>query len=295
MRFGIYRLDGVESEAFLSELEAELGVSIAIRSVYRAWNDCAIEDDREWFASLANSPRDVLLTWEPWKIPSASACPENQPDFSLQQILSGRYDSYVRDVARTIAALPVKVYLRPLHEMNGNWYPWCGTANGNSPAELVPVWHHLRKLFAEEHATAVEWVWSPYASSYPACPENDFSAYYPGDEAVGLVGLDGYNWGNEKEWGSWQSFADLFAEAYRKVTELGSKAVIVAETASAEGGGDKAAWIGDMFDQLTAGYPRIEAVFWFDIDKECDWRLHSSGTVLELFKDRAARLFGAPR
>jgi beta-mannanase len=295
MRFGIYRLDGVENEAFLSELELELGVSIASRSVYRAWNHCTIEDDREWFASLAESPRDVLLTWEPWNILAASAHPEDQPDFSLKQILSGRYDSYVRDVARTIASLPVKVYLRPLHEMNGNWYPWCGTVNGNSPAELVPVWHHLRKLFVEEHATAVEWVWSPYASSYPDCPENEFSAYYPGDDAVGLIGLDGYNWGNEKEWGRWQSFTDLFSDAYRKVTELGDKAVIVAETASAEGGGDKSAWIGDMLDQLTSGYPRIEAVFWFDIDKECDWRLHSSGTTLKLFRERAARLFGAPR
>ncbi len=295
MKFGIYRLDGVDDEFLLSELERELGVSIAIRSVYRAWNRCAIEDDLEWFASLAKSPRDVLLTWEPWKIPSAAAHPEDQPDFSLQQILSGRYDSYVRDVARTLAALPVKVHLRPLHEMNGNWYPWCGTVNGNTPAELVPVWHHLRNLFMEEHAAEIEWVWSPYVSSYPDCPENEFSAYYPGDDAVGMIGLDGYNWGNEKEWGRWQSFSDLFSEAYRKVTGLGSKAVIVTETASAEGGGDKSAWIGDMFDQLTTGYPRIEALFWFDIDKECDWRLHSSGTVLDLFRDRAARLFGAPR
>lgn len=294
MRFGIYRLDGVESETSLAELEQELGVAIASRSVYRAWNHCAIENDLEWFAALANSPRDVLLTWEPWRIPPDGTCPAEQPDFSLQQILSGRYDAYVRDVARTIAALPVKVYLRPLHEMNGNWYPWCGTVNGNSPAELVPVWHHLRRLFAEEHADAVEWVWSPYVASYPDCPENSFSAYYPGDDAVGLIGLDGYNWGDEKEWGRWQSFTELFSEAYLKVTELGARAVIVAETASAEGGGDKSAWLADMFERLTSDYPRIEAVFWFDIDKECDWRLHSSGSVLALFRDKAASLFGEP-
>lgn len=294
MRFGIYRLDGIEDEAFLSELEREFGVPIAIRSVYRAWNRCAIEDDLDWFASLANSPRDVLLTWEPWKIPAPSTCHEDQPDFSLQQILSGRYDSYVRDVARTLASLPVKVYLRPLHEMNGSWYPWCGTVNGNTPAELVPVWHHLRNLFMKERATAIEWVWSPYVFSYPDRPENEFSAYYPGDDVVGLIGLDGYNWGNEKEWSRWQSFTDLFSDAYRKVTELGAKAVMITETASVEGGGDKSLWIGDMFDQLTTGFPRIEAVFWFDVDKECDWRIHSSGTVLELFRERGPRLFGAP-
>ena len=294
MRFGIYRLEGLESEAYLAELERELGVAIALRSVYRAWNRCVVEDDLEWFYSLSRSPRDVLLTWEPWKIPESAAQPENQPDFSLKQILSGRYDSYIRSVARTLASLPIKIYLRPLHEMNGNWYPWCGTVNGNTPVELVPAWHHLRKLFMQEHATDIAWVWSPYASSYPACPENGLSAYYPGDDAVDLMGLDGYNWGNEKEWGRWQSFTDLFSDAYRTVTGLGSKAVIIAETASAEGGGDKSAWIGEVFDQLTSAYPRIEGLFWFDINKECDWRLNSSTTGLDLFRSRAAQLFGAP-
>ena len=294
MRFGIYRLEGIENEAFISALERELNVSISMRSVYRAWNDCLIEDDLEWFASLADSPRDLLLTWEPWSAPFLSGSrPEDQPDFSLQQILSGRYDSYVRDVARVLATLPVKIYLRPLHEMNGNWYPWCGTVNGNSPSELVPVWHHLRKLFLEEKATAIEWVWSPYASSYPDSPANGLAAYYPGDDAVDLVGLDGYNWGNETEWGKWQSFADLFSEAYAKVTKLSTKAIMIAETGSAEGGGDKALWLNDMFDHLTSKYPQVESLFWFDINKECDWRINSSETALELFREKAPGLFGA--
>lgn len=294
MKFGIYRPEGMENEEVLVALERELEVSIGIRSVYRAWNCCNIDDDLEWFASLAECRRDVLLTWEPWQLPSGSARPEAQPDFSLQQLLSGRYDSYIRDVARTLASLPLKIYLRPMHEMNGNWYPWCGTVNGNSPAEYVLVWHHLRKIFIEEGADAIDWVWCPYAFSYPDAMENGFAAYHPGDAAMEAIGLDGYNWGDKAGYGGWQSFSDLFSDAYGRATELSDKSVMITEMASAEGGGDKTAWLGDMFDRMTTLYPRVEAVFWFDVDKECDWRIHSSAASLELFRERAAVLFGAP-
>ena len=291
MRFGIYRLEGIGDEASLHAVEQELGVSIAIRSYYRAWNRCSIDDDHAWFASLAASRRDVLLTWEPWKIPPASSCPEDQPDFSLQQILSGRYDTYVRDVARMLASLPVTIYLRPLHEMNGNWYPWCGTVNGNSSWELVHVWHHLRNLFKEEDAVNIVWVWSPYICSYPDSAENSLECYFPGGDSLDVIGLDGYNWGSEPHWGSWQTFSDLFADAYRRVTKLCSNKIMICETASAVAGGDKAAWIGDMLDRLASDYGRVEALVWFDIDKECDWRIGSSEGTLELFRNRAGLIF----
>ena len=291
MRFGIYRLEGIGDEASLQAVERELGVPIAIRSYYRAWNRCRIEDDRAWFASLAASRRDVLLTWEPWQIPPASPCPEDQPDFSLRQILSGRYDCYVRDVARTLASLPVTIYLRPLHEMNGNWYPWCGCVNGNSSREFVLVWHHLRTLFKDAGAANIVWVWSPYIFSYPGSAENAMECYFPGADALDVIGLDGYNWGSEPQWGTWRSFTELFADAYRRVTALCSNKIMICETASAVTGGDKAAWIADMLDRLASDYGRVEAVIWFDIDKECDWRIASSEATLELFRNRAGLIF----
>ena len=293
MRFGIYRLEGIGDETSLCAIEDELGVSISIRSYYRAWNFCRIDDDRAWFEALADSHREVLLTWEPWKIPPPESRPEQQPEFSLQQILSGRYDTYIRDVARTLAALPVTVYLRPLHEMNGNWYPWCGTVNGNSPAEFIQTWHYLRDIFLAEQATNIVWVWSPYVFSYPAVPENQLDAYFPGEDALDLIGLDGYNWGNDAEWGRWQSFNELFAEAYGTVTKLCANRIMICETASAVTGGDKAVWVKEMLEQLNSDFCRVETLVWFDIDKECDWRIDSSEDVLQLFRNSAPVIFGA--
>ena len=291
MKFGIYRLEGINDEGSLCRIDQELGVPVGIRSYYRAWSNCCIADDLPWFEALARSPRDVLLTWEPWRLPAGNSRPEEQPEFSLHRILSGQFDTYIRDVARTLAELPLSIYLRPLHEMNGNWYPWCGTVNGNSPDEFALVWHHLRNLFQEEHAANITWVWSPYVHSYPENPENQIERYFPGDDAVDLIGLDGYNWGTDTDWGRWQSFVELFTDAYQTVTGLSGKDILIAEIASAEGGGDKASWIAEMLARLPSGFPQVRAVVWFDVLKECDWRLCSSEHVLNVFQQKAPDLF----
>ena len=46
---------------------------------------------------------------------------------------------------------------------------------------------------------------------------------------------------------------------------------LIAEVGSAAQGGDKAAWVRDMWATARA-MPRIEALVWFDQDKEEDWR-----------------------
>jgi beta-mannanase len=285
MRLGIYRPDGLLDEALLAGLEREINAPVAMISLFRAWNRCAIQDDLPWLAGLGPALREILLTWEPWRIPADPAAPEAQPDFSLQAILSGTHDTYIRSFAAALRDLRRPINLRPLHEMNGFWYPWCGTVNGNDPGDFQRVWRRLRRLFAEEGATNVAWVWSPYASSFPAEPGNRMERYFPGDEEVDLVALDGYNWGTRLPGGAWQEFADIFRVGYASVTSLSSKPVMIAETAAAEEGGSKAAWIRGMARALPSRFPRIDTLIWFDTDKERDWRICSSHGSLEAFRE----------
>jgi hypothetical protein len=66
--------------------------------------------------------------------------------------------------------------------------------------------------------------------------------------------------------------------------------MVIAETASAESGGDKAAWIKKAFlEQIPGRFPRIKAVVWFHADKENDWRVNSSTTSLETYREVAAK------
>jgi hypothetical protein len=163
--------------------------------------------------------------------------------------------------------------------MNGSWAPWEGSINGNTPAAYVAAWQHVVSIFRSAGATNVSWVWAPNCG-----PTSTISSYYPGDSWVDVIGLDGYNWGSSL--GKWQSFTDVFGASYDIVTALSAtKPVVITETASAEAGGDKAAWITSAYQtEIPTRFPRISAVIWFDVNKETDWRVDSSASALAAYK-----------
>ena len=106
--------------------------------------------------------------------------------------------------------------------------------------------------------------------------------YYPGDNYVDWVGVDGYNWGGS----DWQTFQQVFAKIYPLLASK-KKPIIIGEMASAEQGGDKGKWIDAMIPVLKAQYPLFKAVVWFDINKENDWRINSSTAALAAFSKMA--------
>jgi beta-mannanase len=166
--------------------------------------------------------------------------------------------------------------------MNGNWYPWCGHANGNSPEDYVTAWRYIHDLFGSAGVMNVEWVWCPYVISVSKL--TTFPDYFPGDEYIDWLGLDGYNWGTSRPGATWQEFPELFGEAYRTVTALSVKPVMIAEVGCTDCGGSKADWIMNAYHHALAGFPRLRAVVWFNLDKECDWRVQSSAESLTAFQ-----------
>jgi beta-mannanase len=208
-----------------------------------------------------------------------------QPEYRLRRIADGDLDPYIRSWARELRAYGGPVFLRPMHEMNGNWYPWSGIVNSNSPRLYRLAWRHIHDVFTRLGADNVRWVWSPNAVDVPA--SNRFERYYPGDRYVDVLALDGYNWGTcVHQYGGWQSFDQIFGSAYRRITALSSKPVWIAETASAPDGGDKSRWVAEMFGSIAKRFPRVRAVVWFDAQKECDWRLTSPEQAVAIVRRR---------
>lgn len=285
MKLGIYRLHEVLDEAGISAIETECGIPFHVVSVYRAWNECQIQADLPWLERLKGSCRDILLTWEPWRLPDSGNFPLEQPEFSLKQILSGRFDTYIQTFARALSEFRQTIYLRPMHEMNGNWYPWCGRADQNSVELFIPAWHHIRDLVCKHVSSNIKWVWSPYAFSFPDELGNTLDCYFPGDDAVDWVAVDGYNWGAVRPEVGWQSFEQIFQSAYNAITTISHRPLMIAETGCAETGGDKAQWIRQAFASLKSRFGRIEVLVWFDVDKECDWRMASSTDSLNAFRN----------
>jgi hypothetical protein len=64
---------------------------------------------------------------------------------------------------------------------------------------------------------------------------------------------------------------------------------MIAEIGCAEAGGNKATWIQEAFRALSEIYRRVEVVVWFNINKECDWRIDSSPEALNAFRKAAQR------
>jgi beta-mannanase len=199
--------------------------------------------------------------------------------YTAQAILAGQYDAYVRAWAAGLRAAGGPVLLRFDHEMNGNWSAWSPGVNGQTAAGFVAAWRHVHDIFAAAGASNVQWVWSPNVVYNGSVPLADL---YPGDAYVDRVGIDGYNWGTSDRDHNWQSFASVFDATLAQVAQLTSRPAMIAEVASTEVGGDKAAWITDFFAGLSRR-PAIGGFIWFDINKETDWRLDSSAPARSSF------------
>ncbi|MBW3656736.1 MAG: hypothetical protein KY444_11590, partial [Gemmatimonadetes bacterium] len=219
-----------------------------------------------------------LITWEPFDYDGDA----DQPAYALRTILAGRHDAHIRQWARGAAAWGQPFYLRFAHEMNGNWYPWSPGVNGNTAAEYPAAWRHVVDLFRQEGAHNVRWVWSPNVAGGDSAP---FAPLYPGDAYVDWVALDGYNWGTTRSGLTWTDLTAIFGASYDALTALTDRPLMIAETASAEAGGDKGAWITQgLLSELPARFPRVRAVVWFDFKLQTDWQIASSASSLTAFR-----------
>lgn len=215
---------------------------------------------------------EAMVTWMP-------------SQFNTQQIASGVADSYIQNFALGVRSYGKPILLRPLHEMNGNWYSWAiGGSTVNTNASYIQAWQHIVTIFRQVGAKNAKFIWSINAGNVGVGAS--FTGAYPGDSFVDYVGVDGYNWGTTQPWGStWQTFDQVFSLPYQALIQTSSKPVLITEWASAEIGGNKAAWITDAFQQLASSkYARVVGENWFNMNKETDWRINSSPVALSSFQ-----------
>ena len=265
-------------------LQAATGRRVDIVNWYQSWGGgswvSAVQ--QQALHAVTRSGRTPLLTWEPWE-PTGSP---NQPKYALARIAAGDFDVYLTTWALALKLNGSPVYLRPMHEFNSDWYPWSGGANGNSPEQFVQAWRHIHDIFRNLGAHNVRFVWSPNNIDVPA--SNPMERFYPGDAYVDVLAVDGYNWGaGTPEFGGWQSFSEVFDRAYDRLRALGPQPIWIAEVGTSPDGGDKAAWIRDMFARA-AEMSRLEAIVWFNEYKERDWRAAPTPEIAAAFAPGAS-------
>ena len=290
IQLGVYNREAPGSTQKLDEYTNLVGQAPSIVMWYRGLDQPLMYSSE--MSNLAARGATPMVSLEPVDI--------NGTDIPLSQIAAGNYDSYLHKAAAVAKGWGSRLIVRFAYEMNlspGAGIPWGGGRGafaGNSAADYVAAWRHVVSIFRADGASNTEFVWAPNVDD-GGIP---FTQYFPGDEWVDDIGLDGYNWGSAfaSTGHSWLSLGDTFASSYATLTQLSAKPVMITETGSSEIGGDKAAWIRQGFlNEIPQRFPRVSAAIWFNVQKESDWRVNSSQASLEAFREVAASsLYGGP-
>ena len=283
---GAYIANAPGDPTQLDAFSSLVGVPPAVVMWYQDWAH-STSFDTTGMTAVSSRGLMPMITWQPFDYSFGVS----QPNYSLAKIADGTYDAYITQWAQGAKAYGKPFYLRFAHEMNGNWYPWGYGVNGNASGQYISAWKHVYALFQQVGITNARWVWSPNVAGRGkggGTVSSSFSSFYPGDAYVDWVGMDGYNWGTSQSWSSWQTLSAVFGSTYGTLSKMTSKPMMIAETASAEAGGNKASWITTgLSSTVASSYPRIQAVIWFDENKETDWRVNSSPAALAAYSSVA--------
>jgi hypothetical protein len=207
---------------------------------------------------------------------------------SAASILRGEHDDLIRERAAALEELGVSVLLRFWWEMDTEqkqeWAP--------NPRDFAAAWRHVHRLFDEEGAANVAWVWCPTSLAFT---KDVADTWWPGDGWVDWVCADGYNFAPAKAGSPWRSFAEIFDPFYEWAIEKG-KPIMIGEFGVLERrAGEKAAWLRQAAEDLRDRFPEIRAVVYFDSRRTVegtvrDWRIDTSPGAAKAFSELADSL-----
>ncbi len=225
-----------------------------------------------------------MLTLEPWADATDKSGNLTDP---FKKINEGKVDSYLTSFAKAIKKSGRAIRLRFGHEMIQSdnprtsahrWYPW-----QDCPMSYVLAYQRVYRIFKKELGNQIQFVWAPNFEPYYL---DVLKKYYPGSQYVDWIGIDGYNWAGG-------DFDSIFKKIYLNLVShseiFGNKPIMLSEIGAARqpqtNNFDKAIWIKDAFIKINTEYPHIAAFYWFNINKERDWRLDETSDSWEAFKN----------
>lgn len=215
----------------------------------------------------------------------------NPGDMSMSAISSGRYDSYIHNLATEVRAYGYPVLLSFAPEANGPWYRWGWTHV--SPATWVAAWRHVVRVFRQQGTWNAQWVWVINRSSSTTGP---IQKYWPGSSYVSMVGIDGYIFTRA------ETFGNSFAPTIREVRKFTRKPVLLSEVGIGQVAGQ-----ARMLPSVFAGILKYHliGIVWYDVAQNHgiyhqDWRLEGHHRALAAFRRGVAEMFadsqrGGPR
>jgi Glycosyl hydrolase family 26 len=283
----------------LTDFQKRTKKGLSLLAYYEPFSNCGVKTARCELNNFPTEPMQAVreygaIPFLSWSSATTDQDPTHQPKFTLSRIIHGAFDKYIREWAEASREWGHPYFLRFDWEMNGFWFPWNETVNGNHAGEFVKAWQHVHDIFTNVGATNANWVWCPNIALIKKL--KNFGSLYPGNRYVDWTCLDGFNWGNTANSAGWQTFTHVFSSSYKEVEKIApSKPMIIGETASDERGGSKADWIRNAFSVIPQKFPKIRGVVWFDEDSQgMKWPIESSKPSEHAFQSAIGRKLYRP-
>ncbi len=255
MLWGAYVGDGASD---LSNFETLVGKSMNLYADFEGWDNSF---PSALSSKVGQKGKTLIIFWE--------------PSFGYDSIINGSKDEYIKSFAASAKAYGYPVILVPFDEMNLNEEAWGYGQNGNTAAKFKTAWQRIHDLFSG--VTNVKFGVAYNNVSIPATSGNTFSDYYPGDDYVDYVGVDGFNFGNP-----WQTFGQVFDTAIDQL-QCFHKPIYIFSTASTAGT-QKSAWITEGLGAHIKSYSNIAGWVWFNQGGSPNWLVNSDTSSLSAFK-----------
>jgi hypothetical protein len=224
----------------------------------------SFKDTFSSFYGLGNASQTLLVYWE--------------SNLTAKQIANGAADSFVTGWAADIKAYGHPVILSVLDEMNLAESKYTG-----DPTDYKAAWIRVHNLFAG--VPNVKFAYVVNNDSSPNIPANSLTSYYPGDAYVDIVGIDGFNgylaWGGPSKTWSQVFVTDQNAAIPTLKAAYPTKPLWIMSTGSCQGAG-KPQFISDT--GAGAKQYGLAGFVFFDVNKECDWRVEADPASLAAFK-----------
>jgi len=238
----------ITSEKSINDFEQMSGTDLAILVRFIKFGE-GLNFPTQWANFQAKKGGTIFIKLEPW-----SGKGKNDKSFSLEKILDGKFDHLLKRFAEGAKKFGRPIFVSFGHEMNGSHYPWAG-----NPELYKRAYQYVHDKISKYGACNITWVWNPDIEA-PA------REYYPGDEQVGWIATDGYNWSGTTP------ASQIFSGALREIKLINktNKPVMIGEFGCAN---DNASCLTDFVDFAADPANNIRAYIYFNRDKEEKWAI----------------------
>jgi hypothetical protein len=257
---GVYQPNSPGSFNQITAFAAEAGFTPRITSYYTS--SFAQPFAVSFAKQAAAQGTQVLVQWQPRGTTNTA-------------IAAGQEDAAIIAAAKAVASVNYQVIISYGQEMNGDWYNW-GNIAPNTAAEYIAAYQHIWDVFQQQGVRNVTWLWDPNIS-YEGSPA--LKNWYPGDQYVDWVGLDGY-FGQPTD-----TFSSVFGPSITELRTFTGKPLLIAETGVAGSTG------AEQLTSIFQGASLVGAVgvVYFDEAQtgdsmHQDWRLEDNAENMDSFK-----------